>query len=307
MQTLKEEWGLGYKPVGIFDFRLAPRGGVLEGVPYGGTVTDAIERARTQRIDTVIFAMPHVRRNYLVEFVDKASLYFPHVLITPNLSGVTNSSVLARDLAGTFGLEIKQNLLNSWARRAKRALDLIGAVVGGLLVSPLLLTIAVLIKMSSPGPVLYKQKRLGAEGRYFYCWKFRTMYADAAQLLTELLQSDTALRAEWEENHKLLNDPRITTIGRFLRKTSLDELPQLANVLRGEMSLTGPRPIVDAEISKYREAYELYRRVRPGMSGLWQVSGRNGIDYRERVAIDVYYVRNWSVWLDLIILARTIR
>ncbi len=132
------------------------------------------------------------------------------------------------------------------------------------------------------------------------------MHRDSQRLLTELLQNRPDLRAEWEQNQKLQDDPRITRVGRVLRKTSLDELPQLWNVLRGEMSMVGPRPIVDAEVPKYREAYDLYRRVKPGMSGLWQVSGRSSTSYDERVQMDTYYVRNWSVWIDLVILARTV-
>src|SRR5215210_5435296 len=133
------------------------------------------------------------------------------------------------------------------------------------------------------------------------------MHAEAERLLEEHLQNNPHLRAEWEQNYKLSDDPRVTRVGRFLRKTSLDELPQLWNVLRGEMSLIGPRPIVDAEVPRYGEAYELYGRVKPGMSGLWQVSGRSDTSYEERVKLDSYYVRDWSVWLDLVLLARTVR
>jgi len=133
------------------------------------------------------------------------------------------------------------------------------------------------------------------------------MHVDAERMLNEWLQRDPSLQAEWEKNQKLRDDPRVTRIGRFLRETSLDELPQLWNVVRGEMSLTGPRPIVDAEVSKYGKDYELYRRIRPGMSGFWQVGGRSEVDYKVRVAMDSYYVRNWSVWLDIIILVRTVK
>jgi lipopolysaccharide/colanic/teichoic acid biosynthesis glycosyltransferase len=133
------------------------------------------------------------------------------------------------------------------------------------------------------------------------------MYPDAERLLDNYLQSNPELRVEWEREQKLRRDPRVTRVGRILRKSSLDELPQLWNVLRGEMSLIGPRPIVDAEVSKYRAMYELYQRVRPGMSGLWQVSGRSNTTYEERVALDAYYVRNWSVWLDMVILARSVK
>jgi Undecaprenyl-phosphate galactose phosphotransferase WbaP len=306
VRTLKKEWGLGFKPVGVFDFRLAPRGGVLEEVPYGGSVNDALDLVRERGVDTIIFAMPQIRRKYVAEFADKASKHFRHVLVIPNLGGAIASAVTSRDLAHTFGLEIKHNLLNPWAQRAKRALDLLGALAGGLLISPLLLILAALIKLDSPGPVVYKQMRLGTDGNHFCCWKFRSMRTDAAEVLTELLKNNPDLRAEWEREHKLHDDPRITRVGRFLRKTSLDELPQLWNVLRGQMSLVGPRPIVDAEVTRYRKAYELYRRVRPGMSGLWQVSGRSETSYKERVEMDTYYVRNWSVWLDFVILARTV-
>ncbi len=133
------------------------------------------------------------------------------------------------------------------------------------------------------------------------------MYSNAEQLLDEFLQNNADLRAEWEQTFKLRDDPRVTRIGRFLRKTSLDELPQLWNVIVGQMSLVGPRPIVDAEIPKYGTVYEMYRRIRPGISGFWQVSGRSDTDYPERVRLDAYYVRNWSVWLDIVILARTVR
>jgi Undecaprenyl-phosphate galactose phosphotransferase WbaP len=307
LSALQREWSLGFRPIAVFDNRRAPTGGVLEGVPYGGTLTDAMGLARERVADTVIFAMPHARRSRLVRFVELASRNFRNVIVIPDLAGIiTPSAVTARDLAGTFGVEVKHNLLNPWALRAKRMLDLLAVVVGGLLISPLLLTIAVLIKLTSPGPIFYAQQRLGSENRHFRCWKFRTMYADADFFLTELLQTNPELRSEWERNQKLRSDPRITPFGCFLRKTSLDELPQLWNVLRGEMSLIGPRPIVDAEVPKYSNIYQLYQRVKPGISGLWQVSGRNDTGYEERVALDAHYVRNWSVWLDIVILARTV-
>ena len=145
------------------------------------------------------------------------------------------------------------------------------------------------------------------EGRRFRAWKFRTMHMNADALLQEHLERDPALRAEWEKDHKLKNDPRVTWIGKILRKTSLDELPQLWNVFCGEMSLVGPRPIVDAEIPKYGDHYDQYEKVPPGITGLWQISGRNNTSYEERVAFDAFYVRNWSPWFDLYILACTVK
>jgi Undecaprenyl-phosphate galactose phosphotransferase WbaP len=306
IRGLKKEWELGYRPVAFFDNRQAPVGGTIEGVPYGGTVAAAVELAHRQQLDTAIFAMPPARRSTMIALIDRASASFPHVVIVPNLGVAMASAVAARDLAGTLGIEIRHNLLSPLARRTKRALDLFGVVVGGLLISPLLLALIVLIKLNSPGPAFYAQQRMGSGRRHFRCWKFRTMRTDADSLLTDLLRSDAELRSEWERNHKLRSDPRVTRIGGFLRKTSLDELPQLWNVLRGEMSLVGPRPIVDAEVPKYGDAYALYQKVMPGITGLWQVSGRSDTSYDERVAMDANYVRDWSVWLDAIILVRTI-
>jgi Undecaprenyl-phosphate galactose phosphotransferase WbaP len=172
---------------------------------------------------------------------------------------------------------------------------------------PLILLIAVLVKLTSKGPIFFGQRRIGRDGRHFKAWKFRSMHPDADRLLKEHLAANPHLAAEWEANHKLKSDPRVTWIGRILRPTSLDELPQLWNVLVGEMSLVGPRPIVDAEVEKYREAYDLYRKVQPGITGLWQVSGRNNTTYEERVELDTYYVHNWSIWLDFYILACTVK
>ena len=307
LQALQKEWRLGFNPVGVFDNRLAPENGALEGVPYGGTLTDAVAMAQEYGLDTAIFAMPHTRREDLAKLVSLASTSFRYVIVMPNLGGITNTAVIARDFAGNFGVEIRYNLLSPWARRAKRVLDLLLTVTGGLMISPLLLAIVVLIKLDSPGPAFYGHRRLGAGGEHFRCWKFRTMHTNSEQLLDEFLQSDPGLRAEWEHSFKLRKDPRVTRVGRFLRKTSLDELPQLWNVLWGEMSLIGPRPIVDAEIPKYGTVYEMYRRTTPGISGFWQVSGRSDTNYAERIKLDAYYVHNWSVWLDLVILARTVR
>ncbi|MBA2443317.1 MAG: undecaprenyl-phosphate galactose phosphotransferase WbaP [Rubrobacter sp.] len=307
LRTLQREWPLGLRPVEVFDNHRVPEGGMLEGVRYGGRLEESMKVARDRGIDTAIFAMPHTRREHLAPLVSAASTSFRCVVVMPNLGGITNSAVTARDFAGSFGVEIKHNLLDPWSRRTKRVLDLLTTVAGALLISPLLLAVVVLVRLDSPGPAFYGHLRLGAGGRHFRCWKFRTMHTDAERLLDEYLQGNPELRAEWEKSFKLRNDPRVTRVGRFLRKTSLDELPQLWNVLRGEMSLVGPRPIVDAETSRYGAVYDMYRRTRPGISGLWQVSGRSDTGYRERIELDAYYVHNWSVWLDVVILVRTVR
>jgi Undecaprenyl-phosphate galactose phosphotransferase WbaP len=188
----------------------------------------------------------------------------------------------------------------------KRMLDLVLTVGGAIICLPIFVLIALWIKWDSPGPVFYSQRRIGYGGKDFRAWKFRSMISHADRVLERHLLRDSRLREEWERTHKLRDDPRLTRVGRFLRRTSLDELPQLWNVWKGEMSLVGPRPIVDAEVARYGNGFGLYTKVRGGLTGLWQVSGRTDTSYEERVQLDKYYVRNWSVWLDLCILFRTI-
>jgi Undecaprenyl-phosphate galactose phosphotransferase WbaP len=188
----------------------------------------------------------------------------------------------------------------------KRVLDLAIAAPLALFLAPLLLLVAALIKLRDGGPALFVQSRVGLNGETFRCLKFRTMVTDSAAVLERLLANDPVARAEWDADQKLRCDPRVTAVGRFLRKTSLDELPQLLNILKGEMSIVGPRPIVPAEIVRYGAHFNDYCAVKPGVTGLWQVSGRNDTTYAERVALDVAYVRNWSIWLDLSIILRTV-
>ncbi|WP_062230516.1 exopolysaccharide biosynthesis polyprenyl glycosylphosphotransferase [Aureimonas sp. N4] len=189
---------------------------------------------------------------------------------------------------------------------AKRSLDILIAVTALILLSPLMLFIIVLMKITDPGPIFFGHKRVGFDGQHFPCYKFRSMATNSAELLQKLLQSDPIAKAEWEASQKLRNDPRVTRIGRILRETSLDELPQLFNVLKGDMSLVGPRPIVDDEIPRYSHRISAYKRVRPGVTGMWQVNGRSDTSYAARVKFDSYYVRNWSVLLDLRILFKTV-
>ena len=190
-------------------------------------------------------------------------------------------------------------------RMVKSAFDYVGALVILLLASPLLLIISLLVAHDG-GPVIFGHRRLGRGGVEFRCLKFRTMMVDGDAVLARTLADDPAAAAEWAANHKLKVDPRVTRIGRFLRVTSLDELPQLLNVLRGEMSMVGPRPIVRDEVRRYGSDINYYYRVKPGLTGLWQVSGRSATSYRQRIDYDVCYVRTWSLWKDVVILLKTI-
>ena len=189
----------------------------------------------------------------------------------------------------------------------KTIFDFTLTFIGTICISPLLAYIAYRIKKEDPGPVIFKHMRVGKNGKSFPCYKFRSMCVDAKERLEELLNTNPEIREEWEKDFKLQHDPRITKSGVFLRKTSLDELPQIFNVLRGEMSLVGPRPIIRDEMKRYSTYIDDYLMVRPGITGMWQVSGRSNISYSERVQMDSWYVRNWSVWLDIMLLWRTFK
>lgn len=188
----------------------------------------------------------------------------------------------------------------------KRALDVVLASMAVIFLAPFMLPIAFMIKRHDGGPALFVQERIGLHGQVFRCYKFRSMVVDAQKQLDELLARCPAARAEWDAEQKLRDDPRITRLGRFLRKTSLDELPQLLNIIKGEMSIVGPRPIIRAEIARYGADFSFYSGVRPGLTGLWQVSGRNDVSYDKRVQLDVQYVREWSIGSDISIIARTV-
>ena len=188
----------------------------------------------------------------------------------------------------------------------KRALDIVIALSGIIILAPLLTLCFMLTVVASPGPVLFRHRRVGFDGKLFDCLKFRTMAIDAAERLRHVLETDPEAAAEWAATRKLRNDPRVTTIGMILRKSSLDELPQLFNVLKGEMSIVGPRPVTEEELELYANSVDAYLACRPGITGLWQVSGRSSTTYEKRVAYDTFYAQNWSVALDVRIIIVTI-
>ena len=202
-------------------------------------------------------------------------------------------------------LRIRNNLKRWPTRLTKRLFDTVIASLLMILFSPLFLYLFFQIKRDG-GPAFFRQERMGHKGQAFDCMKFRTMVVDAEIRLQELIHENPDLLLQWARDHKIKNDPRITPLGAFLRRTSLDELPQLLNVLKGEMSLVGPRPIVKAELEKYGDDVEYFLMVRPGMTGLWQVSGRSDMSYDKRVYLDTWYVKNWSLWYDLVILFKTV-
>ncbi|MDX8513106.1 sugar transferase [Mesorhizobium captivum] len=203
------------------------------------------------------------------------------------------------------GIRVGQNR-RPLGGRSKRVMDLTVALIALVLATPVMLAITLLILVTDGAPAIFSHTRVGFNGKRFACYKFRTMVANADQVLADYIANNPEAAKEWEQNWKFKNDPRITFLGHILRKSSLDELPQLINVLRGDMSCVGPRPVVPDELQRYGACAIDYLRTRPGLTGLWQVTGRDAIDYPSRVSIDSRYVRNWSMWVDVVILARTI-
>lgn len=209
-------------------------------------------------------------------------------------------------LSTSLDLQFKSTSDKSRQYAVKRAFDLTAAIALVLMLAPLILIIAMLIKASDGGPALYRQCRIGKRGKTFQCWKFRTMSCNADKELQRLLSSDPVAAKEWAECQKLARDPRITPVGAFLRRSSLDELPQLFNIIAGEMAFVGPRPIVAAERERYGEAFAHCFSVQPGLTGLWQVSGRSDCSYATRISLDSQYASEWHLLLDAKILVRTV-
>ena len=257
-------------------------------------------------INTVIIVPGETPRSFQTCIVNSKSFGLKRLVMISSLGWVGGSAIVPHDFQGVLGFEIEQKLLNKGEQNLKRLVDLAVVILGGLFFLPLISLIGLAIRIESPGSVFYSQKRKGKQGNSIKVWKFRSMVTDADELLKQYLADNPDYLEEWEQNHKLKNDPRITKIGKLLRATSLDELPQLWNVLKGEMSLVGPRPIVEDEVRHYKDKFDLYIQVPPGMTGLWQVSGRSDTSYETRVRLDEYYIRHWSIWMDIYVIIRTL-
>jgi len=278
----------------------------IEEVPVLGGLELAPVLSQRLKVRFAVVAMPEADSAALLSIIERYAESFQSVLAIPDLFDLAFFGAATRDLGGVLGIEVRRQLLLTGPRLAKRLMDVCITGLGLLLVSPLLIVIAALIKLDSKGSVFYHQKRLGQDGVRFPALKFRTMHGDGERRLAEVLARDPKLRAEYDEFHKLTVDPRVTRVGRFLRKFSLDELPQLLNVLFGDMSLVGPRPYLEREIPEMEQKEAIILRVKPGITGIWQVTERNASTFERRLHMDVEYVRSWSPWLDIYVLARTI-
>ena len=232
---------------------------------------------------------------------------FAELLVVPTAALLQSTAAEVEQVGSTLVMKYRYSLLRPLNTYTKLVVELTGTLLLLVVLSPAFLVFSIVVKASSRGPVFFRQKRIGRGRRMFECLKFRTMHCDAEQRLEEMLASGGALREEWLKYARIPNDPRVTKAGRFLRRFSLDEWPQLWNVLRGEMALVGPRPYLPVESDRIGESLDTIVRVRPGMTGLWQVSGRTSLPFKERLTLDEYYIRNWSLWMDFSILLRTLR
>lgn len=305
----------GFRPVGV----------LLDNEQYWGESIDVLKQNSIPHFDirhTDEIALEHGATWAIVSPCSKREL---SPSLDRTLAAVPNRIVLSSSrlevglwdeifcVGATAGLRLGGACPSSAELVIKRAIDILFTSAAVIVGSPVIAILCLLVRLSSRGPVFYGQPRIGRGGELFMAWKFRSMLPNADRVLDHYLASNPAARAEWEEKHKLTNDPRVTSIGRFLRASSLDELPQLWNVLVGDMSLVGPRPIINsptydaAYVQQYPDEFEAYKTVRPGLTGLWQVRARNSGVYELRIYWDMYYIRNWCVWLDLYLIMRTLR
>lgn len=300
--------GMGYKIIGLLEDNCV-RNGILKRFPVLGKFADVEAVILKTGVQHVFIAAPGLEQEKLTRLIYKVQPLVKNIGIIPNLVGIPMGGIEVESLFNEklMLLRLKNNLARSWNRYLKTIFDFALTLVGTVAISPILIFIAIWIYKDSPGPVIFKHTRIGKNGKKFPCYKFRSMCIDAKEKLAELLENDPVAKAEWERDFKLKNDPRITKSGAFLRRTSLDELPQIFNVLRGDMSLVGPRPVIEEELERYGEYVNDYLMVKPGITGMWQINGRNDTSYAERVCMDSWYVRNWSIWIDNLILWRTLK
>ena len=307
--SLKDNPILGYKLVGFLseDGR-ATNGAVILGVKVLGPISKVKSFARALGVQDIILAIPSLGPEKLNRLMDRGEMMAETIRIVPGFGSIFTFGVEADNWGSVMTLAVPRNLVKPWNILIKRSLEYILALVLTILLAPVFLAISLAIKLDSPGPIIYRQKRLARHTRVFSMLKFRSMVVNNRPLLHDFLEQNREAKKDWSRFQKIRRrDPRVTRVGRFLRKYSLDELPQLINVLRGTMSLIGPRPYLPQEKKRIGRSLPIISQVKPGLTGLWQINGRNRLAFRDRLAWDEYYIRNWSLWLDLSILLRTVK
>lgn len=307
ISKLHSQPGLGLKPIACFDDDKDKKASKIYGIPVIGQLSEAPELAKTLKVNHAIVAMPGVVPTDLTKIVRLYAHSFPHLFFVPNLFGITSLHVNVQDISGIMSLHARQNLLIYSNRLLKRFLDILLLIPIALIAFPVITLAALATLIANPGNPFYAQEREGYRGKRIRVWKLRTMCKDGDKVLAKHFEKHPEAKQEWETYFKLTKDPRIIPgIGHLLRKTSLDELPQLWNIARGDMSFVGPRPFPFYHLESFDESFrDLRRSVVPGLTGLWQVSARSEGNLKIQEELDSYYIRNWSIWMDIYIIART--
>jgi Undecaprenyl-phosphate galactose phosphotransferase WbaP len=309
LEGLQREKHMGYNVIGFLDDDPQKMLQTIKGKKVFGKLSDFPKVINELGINRVIIAIPSLpsdKLSALTAYVQNSTV---NTMLIPDLKGIAilNTDLFHLFTEELFLMNIRNNLKSIPNRFVKRLFDITFSILSLPVILPLIGLMAIIIRIGTPGPAIYAHERIGKDGMPFKCYKFRTMYKDAEEKLKEMLNQDEAIRNEWLNNWKLKADPRITRIGKLLRKTSLDELPQIFNVLQGEMSLIGPRPYLQREKNEIAENAHIITSAKPGITGLWQVSGRSDTGCRYRIKLDTWYVMNWSLWLDIVIILKTIK
>ena len=308
VREFKKDSGLNYTVIGFLEDH-EPKTDYVKEYPILGGFADLEKVVAETGVRNVLIAAPGLAQEQLADLLYRAQSICSDVGVVPNLVEVPMSNVAVESYydAKVMILHVQNNLAKRANRILKYCFEWIAAIIGVILISPLLGYIAWRIRMDSPGPVIYAGERVGQSGKPFKCYKFRSMYVDSDMVLKDYLVKYPDEMINWKVYHKLENDPRVTPVGRMLRRTSLDELPQIFNVLKGEMGLVGPRPYLVKELPDMGDARNVILMARPGITGYWQTSGRSEVSFAERLHMESWYVCNWSIWMDIVLLWRTIK
>jgi len=308
LNNIRKNKTMGYEVLGFLDDDPRKLGKSFAGVEVIGKLSDLENLTKTYKSKDIIITTPHLPRNKLRELLSNCENVSESMWLIPRSGDFITEGVELELLGDVLSLYIKKNLTKPWNIAIKIFFEKVLTLMMLIIFLPILLCVAAAIKFDSKGPAIYTQKRLGLNQKMFRLFKFRSMFTDGDRQLDRYLETHTEAKNQWNKYKKLKkNDPRVTRVGKFIRKYSLDELPQLINVIQGNMSLVGPRPYLPAELEGKDAFKSNIARVRPGITGLWQVSGRSELPFSKRIALDEYYIRNWSLWLDITILLKSLR
>ncbi len=308
LKCIQKNKTMGYEVLGFLDDDPAKIGKTYGGVKVLGPISEQENIAKTYGSKDIMVSTPTLPREKLKELLVKCEIISESLWLIPRTGDFITEGVEINPLGEVFVLRIKRNLTKPWNILLKNLFDITLTIILIIFTLPLMFVISLAIKLNSKGPVLFIQERLGQREKPFNLFKFRSMYINSNQLLSEYLEENPESKEEWRKYKKLKNyDPRITKVGRFLRKYSLDEFPQLFNIIQGKMSLVGPRPYLLEELEGKESFKHTVSRVKPGITGFWQTSGRSELHFDKRIALDEFYIRNWSSWLDMTILMKSIK